>query len=452
MALQTKAEIDDSFEKLIERVREYRAEADLELVRRAYRFAYDVHDGQLRQSGEPYVTHPLMAAHILADIEADEYALAACLLHDAVEDCAQDEEREIKRLRRELEEQPTKKRRDEITAQIAALEHMVERVKEEVQTHLNEEFGDTISDLVEGVTRLSEVRFYELQGARPSVEERHVDHDRNEEIRRRLQAENLRRMVVAAAKDVRVLFIKLADRLHNMQTLYAKRRPKQIKIARESEVIYAKLADRLGIWRIKWEMEDLIFRYLDPEAYVEVERRVAKTRDERLAEIDTVVERIRDALKRERVHADVYGRPKHLYSIWCKMKRQGIDFDEIYDLEAIRIITDTVWHCYKVLYIVHSLWPHQPEHFADYISNPKANGYRCIHTKVVVPGHGPMEIQIRTDEMHRQAEYGVAAHWRYKDDGVIDETFANKLTMLRRLFEMAKDTGNSHCFTSSRQG
>ncbi|NUQ01498.1 MAG: bifunctional (p)ppGpp synthetase/guanosine-3',5'-bis(diphosphate) 3'-pyrophosphohydrolase, partial [Armatimonadetes bacterium] len=250
-----------------------------------------------------------------------------------------------------------------------------------------------------------------------------------------------RRMVVAAAKDLRVLIIKLADRLHNMQTLYAKRRPKQIKIARETEVIYAKLADRLGIWRIKWEMEDLAFRYLEPEAYFEIERRVAKTRDERMAEIDAAVGRIRKALGEEGVEAEVYGRPKHLYSIYNKMRRQGIDFDEIYDLEAIRIITDTVWHCYKALYIVHSLWPHQPEHFADYISNPKANGYRSIHTKVVVPGHGPMEIQIRTADMHRQAEYGVAAHWRYKDEGGVDETFAHKLTMLRKLFDMARESG-----------
>lgn len=437
--LRTKQDLDGSFEALLARVAEYRPEANLDLLRHAYAFAYDVHDGQLRQSGEPYIAHPVQACHILADIEADEWALAACLLHDTVEDCAQDEEREIKRLRRELEEldSPRSKKAHEINAQIQALEHVVERLKEEVGQQLLEEFGHTIAELVDGVTRLSEVRFYELAGARPDPD---AEGDRAEQVRRRLQAENLRRMVVAAAKDVRVLIIKLADRLHNMQTLYAKRRPKQIKIARETEVIYAKLADRLGIWRIKWEMEDLAFRYLNPEAYFEVERRVHKTRDERMAEIDAASQRIREALAAEDVTAEVYGRPKHLYSIYNKMRRQGIDFDEIYDLEAIRIITDTVWHCYKCLYIVHGMWQHQPEHFADHISNPKSNGYRSIHTKVIIPGHGPMEIQIRTAEMHRQAESGVAAHWRYKDDGVIDETFAHKLTMLRRLFEMARDT------------
>ncbi len=440
--LQTKAEIDAHFEELLQRVVAYRPDADFALVRRAYAFAYKVHDGQLRQSGEPYITHPLAAAHILADIEADEDALAACLLHDAIEDCAQDEEREIKRLQRELDELPPSRRKqsETIAAEIQNLQHMVERLKEDVQAQLLEDFGKTINSLVEGVTRLSEVRFFELQGLRPRRADQKGNAERVEEIRKRLQAENLRRMVVAAARDVRVLMIKLADRLHNMQTLFAKRRAKQIKIARETEVIYAKLADRLGIWRIKWEMEDLAFRYLEPEEFFEIERRVSKTRDERIVEIDAVVKRIREALANENVPGDVYGRPKHLCSIYNKMRRQGINFDDIYDLEAIRVVTDTVWHCYKVLYIVHSLWPHQPEHFADYISSPKANGYRSIHTKVIVPGHGPMEVQIRTDDMHRQAEYGVAAHWRYKEDGVVDETFANKLTILRRLFEMAKES------------
>ena len=440
--LRTRADIDARFEDLLARVKAYREEADVELLRRAYAFAYDVHDGQLRQSGEPYIMHPVEACHILADIEADEWSLSACLLHDTVEDCAQDEEREVTRLRRELDElaSPRTKKAHELSAQIQALEHVVERLKEEVGQQLAEEFGPTIAGLVDGVTRLSEVRFYELSGARPDPAGAGVEGDRAEQIRRRLQAENMRRMVVAAAKDVRVLIIKLADRLHNMQTLYAKRRPKQIKIARETEVIYAKLADRLGIWRIKWEMEDLAFRYLRPEAYFDVERRVHKTREERMADIDAAVAQINAALEAEGVPASVYGRPKHLASIYHKVVHRGVDFDDIYDLEAVRIITDTVQNCYKCLYIVHSMWQHQPKFFHDNISNPKTNGYQSIHTKVIVPSQGPMEIQIRTAEMHRQAEYGVAAHWRYKEDGVIDETFAHKLTMLRRLFEMAKDT------------
>lgn len=433
---KTKAMIDQEVVELLERLKRYRPDADGEFVMRAYEFAAHVHEKQLRQSGEPYIAHPVAACHILADIEADEMALAACMLHDTVEDCAQDEERELKLLRARIDELQAagkKGQAEQLQRELAAQERFIEKLKDEVATGLREEFGEVVFNLVQGVTRLSAVRFADVTGQGDTVSD-------DDELRRRLQAENLRRMVVAAAQDVRVLIIKLAERLHNMQTLYAKRRPKQIKIARETEVIYAKLADRLGIWRIKWEMEDLAFRYLHPEAYFQVERRVHKTRDERMAEIDAASEKIRQALAAEDVEADVYGRPKHLYSIYNKMRRQGIDFDEIYDLEAIRIITDTVWHCYKCLYIVHGMWPHQPEHFADHISNPKSNGYRSIHTKVIIPGHGPMEIQIRTEEMHRQAEYGVAAHWRYKDDGVIDETFAHKLTMLRRLFETARDT------------
>lgn len=434
--LSTRAEIEQSFERLLERVASYRPTANCDLLRRAFSFAAEVHDGQQRQSGEPYIAHPLQACHILADIEADEWSLAACLLHDTVEDCAQDEEREVKRLRRELEEleSPKSKRAAELRAQIEALEHVVERLKDEVGQQLAEEFGTTVAALVDGVTRLSEVRFFELAGHRRGAGES----AQSEQVRRRLQAENFRRMVVAAARDVRVLVIKLADRLHNMQTLYAKRREKQIKIARESEVIYAKLAGRIGIWRIKWEMEDLALRYLNPEGYFEVESMVHKTREERMAEIETVSARIRAELEAADVPAQVHGRPKHLYSIYHKMQSQGIDFESIHDLQAIRIITDTVWHCYKCLSIVHGIWPHKPEQLADYISNPKRNGYQSIHTKVVT-AHGAMEIQIRTHDMHRKAEYGVAAHWRYKDDGVIAEPLAKQMDTLRLLFEMARE-------------
>ncbi|MBI2298761.1 MAG: bifunctional (p)ppGpp synthetase/guanosine-3',5'-bis(diphosphate) 3'-pyrophosphohydrolase [Armatimonadetes bacterium] len=453
MALQTTEEIAASFDELLQRLLGYRPEADVELLRRSFEFAVKVHDGQLRQSGEPYVTHPLAACHILCDIEADETALAACMLHDTVEDCAQDEERAIKALRRELDElrgQGKRREADELAAEVAARESVVEKLKDAVESELRDEFGPVIAGLVDGVTRLSEVRFSELSGQHPLECELQADASEKERLRRRLQAENRRRMVVAAAKDVRVLVIKLADRLHNMQTLYAKRRAKQLKIARESEVIYAKLAERLGIWRFKWEMEDLAFQYLHPEAYFDIERRVARTREERMADIEAVVNRIIAALAAEGVPAEVTGRPKHLYSIWCKMQRQGIDFDAIYDLEGIRIITDKVWQCYQVLYIVHNVWPHQPEHFADFISNPKSNGYQSIHTKVIVAAHGPMEIQIRTAEMHRNAEHGVAAHWRYKDEGVIDEGFAARLTNLRRIFEMARESAPDEAIAPAR--
>ena len=441
--LPNKEAIEAAVDELCERLLSYRSDADVDLVRRSYEFAATVHEGQQRQSGEPYIAHPVAASHILADIEADELAIAACLLHDCVEDCAQDEERQIKALRRRIEElriEGHRREADELMLEVTARESVVEKLKDEVGSELETEFGPVIAGLVDGVTRLSEVRFYEISGQNPLAAQLTDSEDQKDEIRRRLQGENLRRMVVAAAKDVRVLIIKLADRLHNMQTLYAKRRSKQIKIARESEVIYAKLADRLGIWRIKWEMEDLAFRYLHPEEFFEIERRVSRTREERMADIQVVVEPIRAALEREHVPAEVYGRPKHLYSVWNKMQRQGIDFEEIYDLEAIRIIAEEVWHCYQVLYIVHNMWPHQPEHFADYISNPKPNGYQSIHTKVIVTGHGPMEVQIRTREMHRSAEYGVAAHWRYKDGTIIDETFAARLTNMRRIFEMARET------------
>ncbi len=449
MSELTLAEIDRRFEELTERVVSYRPVADLDLLRRAFAFAADVHRQQLRQSGEPYIIHPLEASFILADIEADEEALAACLLHDTVEDCAQDEERQTKALRRELEALDVSRKKgqaEKLRSQIRGHEAFIEKLKEDVSHQLREEFGETIAGLVDGVTRVSAVRL----SAESSVPCAAVDTDDDDDAARlRLQAENLRRMVVAAAKDVRVLIIKLADRLHNMQTLFAKRREKQLKIARETEVLYAKLADRLGIWRIKWEMEDLAFRYLNPEAFFALERRVARTREERLAEIDGVVSRIQEQLDRAGIAAEVYGRPKHLYSIWCKMKRQGIDFDDVYDLEAIRVITQSVGACYQTLGIVHALWKHQTEQFTDYLSHPKSNGYRSIHTKVIVPGHGPMEVQIRTAEMHRQAESGVAAHWRYKEDGAVDETFAERLTVMRRLFEAARggdaddDEGNS---------
>ncbi|HAZ64543.1 MAG TPA: (p)ppGpp synthetase [Armatimonadetes bacterium] len=426
---KTHEQIDQEFERLLVRLRAYRPSADFDLLRRAYTFAAQVHLTQLRQSGEPYIAHPVAACHILADVEADEIAMAAAMLHDTIEDCAQDEEREIKAsqvLHDELRAAGKKGQADKLQTQITTQRQFNERLKDELSHELRESFGETIFELVEGVTRMSAVRLVNLGGPE---EVGGIDEAR------RVQAENLRRMVMAASRDPRVLIVKLADRLHNMQTLYAKRRPKQLKIARETEVIYAKLAGWLGVWRIKWEMEDLALRYLRPEAYAEIERRVARTRDERMVEIHAVVDRIKDAATKAGLTVEVQGRPKHIYSIYQKMLRQGVDFDEIYDLEAIRVICDTSPQCYMMLGIVHNLWPHQQEHFNDYISHAKPNGYQSIHTKVIVPGHGPMEVQIRTWDMHRHAEYGVAAHWRYKADGEVNEVMAERITQMRLRLE-----------------
>ena len=355
------------------------------LVRKAFERAASAHDGQHRLSGEDYVNHPLEVAAILADLELDAETIAAALLHDTVED--------------------TNLTADEV----------------------KREFGPEVARLVEGVTKLGRISLRTDQ---------------------QQQAENIRKMMVAMAEDLRVVLIKLADRLHNMRTLQPLAEPKRRKISRETLDIYAPLAHRLGIGQIKWELEDLAFRNLEPEGYEDVVKRIARKRDER----EKLVADLREILGRELdkvgIQAEITGRPKHMYSVWQKMTREGKDFSEIYDLTAIRVQVDSVRDCYGVLGVVHSLWKPMPGRFKDYIAMPKSNGYQSLHTTVITHTGEPIEIQIRTHEMHRVAEFGVAAHWGYKEGGLpsLDPTW------LHRIVDWQSETSDPQEFMETLKG
>jgi GTP diphosphokinase / guanosine-3',5'-bis(diphosphate) 3'-diphosphatase len=355
------------------------------LVRNAYERAAVAHKGQHRLSGEDYVNHPLEVAAILADLELDAETIAAALLHDTVEDTG-------------------------LTAD-----------------EVKKEFGPEVARLVEGVTKLGRISLRTDQ---------------------QQQAENIRKMMVAMAEDLRVVLIKLADRLHNMRTLAPLAEPKRRKISRETLDIYAPLAHRLGIGQIKWELEDLAFRNLEPEAFEDVVGRIARKRHER----ETLVSDLREILARELekvgIQADITGRPKHIYSVWQKMTKEDKDFSEIYDLSAIRVMVDSVRDCYGVLGVVHSLWKPMPGRFKDYIAMPKSNGYQSLHTTVITHTGEPIEIQIRTHEMHRVAEFGVAAHWTYKEGGK-DASFDQKLSWLRSLLEWQSEVGDAESFLNT---
>src|ERR1700694_5770336 len=353
-----------------------------ELVRKAYERAAKAHTGQRRLSGEDYLTHPMEVAAILADLELDAETISAALLHDTVEDTA-------------------------LTA-------------EEVER----EFGPEVARLVEGVTKLGRISLRSDQ---------------------QQQAENIRKMMVAMAEDLRVVLIKLADRLHNMRTLDPLPDVKRRKISRETLDIYAPLAHRLGIGQIKWELEDLAFRYLEPEAYDDAAKRILRKRHEREALVSDLREILARELEKVGIVAEITGRPKHIYSVWQKMTRENKDFTEIYDLSAIRVQVDSVRDCYGVLGIVHSLWKPVPGRFKDYVAMPKSNGYQSLHTTVITHTGEPIEIQIRTHEMHRVAEFGVAAHWTYKEGGK-DASFDQKLSWLRSLLEWQNDLGDAESF------
>jgi len=370
--------------ELIERVRRYEPNADAGALMRVYELAVAAHQGQRRASGESYIEHPLAVAGILADLEMDHQTIAAALLHDVVED--------------------TSITQEQVTA----------------------EFGEEIARLVDGVTKLTRIPYQSKEDA---------------------QVENLRKMFLAMAKDIRVIIIKLADRLHNMRTLASLTPAKQQAIARETLDIYAPIAHRLGIWKIKWEIEDECLRYLDPNGYHDIVERVAKTRREREADVEKAIDRLRDEFKSLKVNAEIQGRPKHFYSIYSKIS-SGREFSTIYDLTAIRIIVDSVKDCYAALGAMHAMWTPLPGRFKDYIAMPKPNMYQSLHTTVVGPTGDPLEIQIRTWEMHRTSEYGIAAHWRYKEGGKADQ-FENKLSWLRALLEWQKDMRDSRLFMES---
>jgi len=360
-----------------------------QVVRKAFERAATAHSGQHRLSGEDYVNHPLEVAAILADLELDSATIAAALLHDTVEDT-------------------------NLTA-------------EEVER----EFGPEVARLVEGVTKLGRIALRTDQ---------------------QQQAENIRKMMVAMAEDLRVVLIKLADRLHNMRTLEPLPEPKRRKISRETLDIYAPLAHRLGIGQIKWELEDLAFRNLEPEAFDDVVKRIARKRHERETLVSDLREILASELEKVGIKADITGRPKHIYSVWQKMTRESKDFSEIYDLSAIRVHVETVRDCYGVLGVVHSLWKPMPGRFKDYIAMPKSNGYQSLHTTVITHTGEPIEIQIRTQQMHRIAEFGVAAHWTYKEGGSGgggSGSFDQKLSWLRSLLEWQNEVGDAESFLNT---
>ncbi len=366
---------------LVTKVRQYDPSLDGAWLEHVYEVADRAHEGQRRASGEPYVAHPLAVADVLADLEMDRATIAAALLHDVVEDTALSNE------------------------QVA------------------EEFGAEIAALVDGVTKLTRIPYQSKEDA---------------------QVENLRKMFLAMAKDIRVIIIKLADRLHNMRTLSSLPAAKQQAIARETIEIYAPIAHRLGIWRVKWDLEDLSLRYLDPDAYRDIAERVAKKRAEREEAVARVITELKAEFEKVGVKADTTGRPKHFYSIHKKMLK-GRDFSTIYDLTAVRVIVDTVKDCYGALGVVHAMWKPLPGRFKDYIAMPKPNMYQSLHTTVVGPGGDPLEVQIRTWEMHRTSEYGIAAHWQYKEGSKNDDT-GQKLHWLRSLLEWQNDMRDSRMF------
>ena len=382
-----------SFSQLIEKARGYLPSEKIALIEDAYHFASEAHQGQVRKSGEPYLEHPLQTALILADLQLDANSLAAALLHDIPENC----------------------------------EIPVAKIKTK--------FGSEIGKLVEGTTKLGKVVWQA-----PGV------------VAREVQAENLRKMLVAMAEDLRVVFIKLADRLHNMRTLDALPPEKQLSIAQETLEIYAPLAHRLGIWELKWQLEDLSFHYLEPEKYRRIAKLVAARRNQRESFIAKVIEILKGEFDKADLRAEMSGRPKHIYSIHQKMERYaalGKHFNDIHDLLALRVLVGTMPDCYAAVGVIHSLWRPLPEAFDDYIANPKPNGYQSLHTAVMCLGTTPLEVQIRTGDMHYIAEYGVAAHWRYKEGETKDTDFGERIAWLRQLIDWHRELSGAEDFLES---
>ncbi len=388
----------EDLQELIEFIKESSPQTHLQKIRDAYYVARCAHSGQIRASGAPYLMHPVAVTKILAELGMDEPTLIAGLLHDVIEDCP--------------------------GACAAKLE---------------KNFGPEVFQLIEGVTKLKAQPFSaESKGTKGFVESRRA-------------AENLRKMLLAMAKDVRVMIIKLADRLHNIRTLESLSPERKTRIASETLDIYAPLAGRLGIWQLKWELEDLSFKNLHPKEFNEISNLVSKSRIEREQELQETIIELRKRLMDKGIDLiDIHGRPKHLYSIFNKIVKSGFEFDQILDLLAIRIILENPSDCYVALGIVHDLWIPIPGFFYDYIAKPKSNGYQSLHTKVVGPHGEPVEIQIRTKNMHQVAEYGVAAHWLYKEGKNKIDRDVVKLALLRQqLFDWSSDSKSSSDFLSS---
>lgn len=368
---------------LLEKIKKYNPTGNFSLIEKTYNFAVNAHQGQKRVSGEDYIIHPTAVAEILADLNMDNTTIAAGMLHDVVEDTKYS------------------------------------------YSDIKEIFGEEIAMLVDGVTKLGKLEY------RTKEEQ---------------QAENLRKMFIAMAKDIRVILIKLADRLHNLRTLKYMSPDKQFEKATETLEIYAPIAHRLGISKIKWEMEDLSLRYIDPERYYELVDKVAKKRQEREEYINYVINTLNEKNKEMGIEAQIEGRPKNFYSIYKKMYHQNKAFEQIFDLTAVRVIVDTVKDCYGVLGIVHTLWKPIPGRFKDYIAMPKPNMYQSLHTTVIGPNGEPFEVQIRTWEMHRTSEFGIAAHWKYKEGRTSQNEFDEKLKWLRQMLEWQNEVRDTKEF------
>ena len=368
--------MSNSYKRLVEKIKQHNISCDYNLLEKAYQLSKTAHDGQQRVSGEPFIIHPVEVALIIADLELDCTSIVAGLLHDTIEDTT--------------------------------------FTYEELKIH----FGEEIANLVDGVTKLGKIPY-------TTKEEQ--------------QVENLRKMFLAMAKDIRVILIKLADRLHNMRTLKYMVPEKQLEKAKETLEIYAPLAHRLGISKVKWELEDLSLRYIDPKGYYELVDRIAKKRREREAYIKDIIETLREKTKELEVDAHLHGRPKHFYSIYKKMYEQNKTLEQIYDLFAVRVIVNSVKDCYAVLGLVHELYKPMPGRFKDYIAMPKPNMYQSLHTTLIGHEGLPFEVQIRTWEMHRVAEVGIAAHWKYKEGASGGGDIDNKLSWLRQLLEWQKE-------------
>src|SRR5579863_866419 len=372
--------------EIVDRVLAYHPVADTRLISKAYQVCMEAHSGQVRESGEPYAIHPVEVAVVLTQLKLDVPSIAAGLLHDVVEDTNYPNERVVA------------------------------------------EFGEEIAQLVDGVTKISKIQF-------KNYEEK--------------QAENFRKMIISMAEDIRVVLIKLADRLHNMRTLEYLPEHKQKRIAQETLEIYAPLANRLGIGWMKTELEDLCLRYLKSEVYFSLVQKVAKKREEREHYLRKVIETVKKNLQQYGFKADVLGRYKHLYGIYQKMERQGVPFESVYDLMGLRIITDTKMNCYAILGMIHSLWRPVPGRFKDYIGVPKSNLYQSLHTTVAGPEGEHIEFQIRTEEMHKTAEEGIASHWIYKEGGKIDEKNSRTFAWLRQLVEWQQELSDTRQFMDS---
>ena len=380
---------EDLYAQLIARVKKYHPSTDISQIEKAYHIASKAHEGQTRKSGEPYIIHPLSVALILADLELDKETIVGGLLHDVVEDTVMTDE------------------------------------------EIEKEFGKEVALIVDGVTKLGQLSY-----AKDKVE---------------IQAENLRKMFLAMAKDIRVILVKLADRLHNMRTAKYWSPEKQREKARETMDIYAPIAQRLGISKIKIELDDLALRYLEPEVYYDLAEKIASKRSERQAYVSAIVDEVSECMEKGGIKAQISGRVKHFFSIYKKMVNQNKTLDQIYDLFAVRIIVDSIKDCYAALGLIHEKYKPIPGRFKDYIAMPKQNMYQSLHTTLIGPEGKPFEIQIRTFEMHRTAEYGIAAHWKYKEDpnGINNENSEEaKLTWLRQILEWQRDMSDNKEFMS----